>query len=183
VNAKPIEDNRWWVENSTKRPKSVTAPKEPNANAPAGAKFYAVASDYNQQQAKEHLTDINLRLARLVNPPFGEWAYVAMTQEHCPERVLKSVKRELTLPKQARGIIIDHGHVTRLLICGPQLEDWMIDVRLSAEPSADVYVWGTLHRERLFRRSRDALKQAQRWAQSLISYPPARHDVMRGDLL
>ncbi len=182
MNAKPSIDNRWWVETGIKRPKS-SPPQEPDAALPVGAKFYVVASGYNQEEAKEHLTDNNLRLARQVDPPFGEWAYVAMTEERCPERIPRRVRHEFTMPEQARGIIVDHGRLVRLLICGPQLEDWMIDVRLAAETSVDVYVWGTLFRERLFRRSRDALRQAQQWAHSLISYPPPRHDVMRGALL
>jgi hypothetical protein len=58
--------------------------------------------------------------------------------------------------------------VVRLLVCGPQLEDWMLDVTLSDEPSVDVYVWNTMHRERLFKRAEEALRQARRWALSLI---------------
>jgi hypothetical protein len=182
VNLKSSVDNRWWVETNVKRPKSA-ASQASSPTLPVGARFYIVASGYNQEDAKEHLTDNNLRLARQADPPLGDWAYMAMTEERCPEHVLERLKREFTLPKQARGIIIDHGRLVRLLICGPQLEDWMIDVRLASEASVDVYVWGTLYRERVFRRTRDAIKQAQQWALSLINYPPPRHDVVRGDLL
>jgi hypothetical protein len=70
-----------------------------------------------------------------------------------------------------------------LLICGPQLEDWMVDVTLADEPSVDVYVWGTMYRERLFKRAEEALKMAHKWAVNLIEYPPQRDDPFRGALL
>jgi hypothetical protein len=182
VNAKSNPDSRWWVETSVKRPKSPTS-QGSNASAPVGARFYAVANGYNQEQAKEHLTDNNLRLARQADPPPGDWAYVALTDERSRDRILSRLRREFTMPKQARGVIIDHGRLARLLICGPQLEDWMIDVRLASEASIDVYVWGTLYRERLFKRSRDALRQAQQWVQSLLAHPPSRDDAIRGAVL
>jgi hypothetical protein len=197
---KPNVENRWWVETSVKRPRK-TAPAAPDPgrgehDAPqeAGSEqspvqlhivenFYSVASGYDQDRAKEDLTDNNLRIARAANPQPGQWVYVAMTEEHYPVRLIKRIKDEFRLPREARGVILDHGRVVRLLVCGPQLEDWMLDVTLSDEPSVDVYVWNTMYRERLFKRAEEALRQARRWALSLIEHPPVRDEPFRGALL
>src|SRR5579863_279109 len=196
---KPNVENRWWVETSVKRPRKPEPAPPPPVSAAESAtpeedgasptelhiveNFYSVARDYNQDRAKEDLTDNNLRIARAANPQPGQWVYVAMTEEHYPSRLIKRIKDEFRLPREARGIILDHGRVVRLLVCGPQLEDWMLDVTLSDEPSVDVYVWNTMHRERLFKRAEEALRQARRWALSLIEYPPARDEPFRGALL
>jgi hypothetical protein len=197
---KPNVENRWWVETSVKRPRKPESPApEPQlaeqetvqdefgADTPppldVAASFYTVAHDYNQDRAKEDLTDNNLRIARAANPQAGQWVYVPMTEEHYPGRLIKRVKDEFRLPREARGIILDHGRVIRLLVCGPQLEDWMLDVTLSDEPSVDVYVWNTMHRERLFKRAEEALRQARRWAMNLIEHPPVRDEPFRGALL
>jgi len=200
---KPNVENRWWVETSVKRPrKPEPAAPEAVASEMAGAEpdtpqegegalaqlrivenFYSVARDYDQDRAKEDLTDNNLRIARAANPSPGQWVYVAMTEEHYPARLIKRIKDEFRLPREARGVILDHGRVVRMLICGPQFEDWMLDVTLSDEPSVDVYVWNTMHRERLFKRAEEALRQARRWALSLIEHPPVRDEPFRGALL
>jgi hypothetical protein len=202
---KPNVENRWWVETSVKRPRKPEPPA-PGPATPATARvepgtpqqtdsdqtlaqlrivenFYSVARDYNQDRAKDDLTDNNLRIARAANPQPGQWVYVAMTEEHYPARLIKRIKDEFRLPREARGIVLDHGRVVRLLVCGPELEDWMLDVTLSDEPSVDVYVWNTMHRERLFKRAEEALRQARRWALNLIEHPPARDEPFRGALL
>lgn len=79
--------------------------------------------------------------------------------------------------------MIDHGRLLRLLTCGPQLEDWMIDLTLADEPSVDVYVWGTMYRERLFKRSEDALREARQWVVNLLKNPSPRDETFRGALL
>ncbi len=181
---KPNVENRWWVETTVKKPKR----QQPKAEAempklPVAMAFYEAARDYDQERAKEDLTDNNLRIARQAEPRQGEWAYAAMTEAHYPPHLIKRIKDEFRLPREARGVILDHGRVARLLICGPEFEDWMIDITLSDEPSVDAYVWGTMYRERLFRRAEEALRQARRWAIDLLQYPPPRDEPFRGSLL
>ncbi len=181
---KPNVENRWWVETIVKKPRKQQQKSEGEMpQLPVAMSFYQVARDYDQERAKDDLTDNNLRIAREANPPQGDWVYVAMTEEHYPPHLIKRVKEEFRLPREARGIVIDHGRVVRLLICGPQLEDWMIDITLGDEPSVDVYVWGTMYRERLFRRAEEALRQSRRWAINLLQHPPQRDDPFRGALL
>ena len=172
--------NTWPAPNPARRRKRFRTGTSATAIV---ENFYSVARDYDQDRAKDDLTDNNLRIARAANPQPGQWVYVAMTEEHYPARLIKRIKDEFRLPREARGVILDHGRVVRLLVCGPQLEDWMLDVTLSDEPSVDVYVWNTMHRERLFKRAEEALRQARRWALSLIEYPPVRDEPFRGALL
>jgi hypothetical protein len=190
----PNVENRWWVETTVKRKRNQAA--RPGEAGPQGDKpeaelpqlpvamgFYEAARGYDQERAKEDLTDNNLRIAREANPEPGAWVHVEMTPEHYPPKLVQRIKDEFRLPREARGVLLDHGRLVRLLVCGPQLEDWMIDVTLGEEPSVDVYVWGTMWRERLFRRAEDALKQARRWALNLVQHPPERDDPFRGVLL
>lgn len=179
---KPNVENRWWVETNVKRPKQVKSETE-LPQLPVAMAFYTVAKDYDQDRAKDDLTDNNLRIARAANPQQGEWVYVPMTEEHYPPRLVKRVKEEFRLPRESRGIVLDHGRLVRLLICGPGLEDWMIDVTLSDEPSVEVYVWNTMQRERLFKRAEEALRQARRWAINLLQHPPIQDEPFRGALL
>ncbi|MBF6568420.1 MAG: hypothetical protein IVW54_06050 [Candidatus Binataceae bacterium] len=186
-NRKPNVENRWWVETTVKR-KRPTGQEPGKAEAelpqlPVAMGFYQGARDYDQERAKDDLTDNNLRIAREANPAPGQWVYVAMTAEHYSPKLIQRIKDEFRLPRESRGVLLDHGRVVRLLICGPQLEDWMIDVTLSEEPSVDVYVWSTMYRERLFKRAEDALKQARIWAINLLQTPPQRDDPFRGVLL
>ena len=179
---KPNVENRWWVETAFKKPRQVKAESE-LPQLPIAMSFYTVAKDYNQDRAKEDLTDNNLRIAQAANPPQGDWVIFPMTEEHFSPNNVKRLKDEFRLPREARGIVIDHGRLVRLLICGPELEDWMIDITLSDEPSVDVYVWSTMYREKLFRRAEEALRQARRWAINLLQHPPPRDETFRGALL
>jgi len=150
---------------------------------PVAMAFYQVARDYDQDRAKDDLTDNNLRIARAANTQPGGWVYLAMTEEHYPPHLVKRVKDEFRLPRESRGIVLDHGRLVRLLICGPQIDDWMIDITLGDEPSVDVYVWSVMHRERTFRRAEDALRQARKWAINLLQFPPRHGEPFRGALL
>jgi len=179
---KPNVENRWWVETNFKKPRATKVESE-LPTLPVAMSFYTVAKDYDQDRAKDDLTDNNLRIARAANPQPGEWAYVPMTEDHYSPRLVKRIKEEFRLPPEARAVVLDHGRLLRLLICGPQIEDWMIDVTLAEEPSVDVYVWSTMQRERLFKRAEDALRQAHKWAINLLQNPPPRDELFRGALL
>src|SRR5437016_2471863 len=179
---KPNVENRWWVETVAKKPKLRKSEAE-MPQLPVAMSFYQVARDYDQDRAKDDLTDNNLRIARAADPQAGDWVYVAMTDDHYPPNLIKRIKDEFRIPREARGVLLDHGRLIRLLVCGPQLEDWMIDVTLGDEPSVDVYVWSTMYRERIFKRAEDALRQARKWAINLLQYPPPRDETFRGALL
>src|SRR5947208_16678961 len=90
---KPNVENRWWVETVVKKPKAAKS-ATPEPQLPVAMSFYSVARDYDQDRAKEDLTDNNLRIARAAEPPAGGWAYLPMTDEHYPGHLIKRVKDE-----------------------------------------------------------------------------------------
>ena len=96
---KPTVENRWWVE-TTKKPKKAKSETE-MPQLPVAMAFYKVAQDYDQDRAKEDLTDNNLRIAREANPPPGGWAYLAMTEQHAPANVIQARQGRVSHP--ARG--------------------------------------------------------------------------------
>ena len=94
--------------------------------------------------------------------------------------MIKRVKDEFRIPREARGIVIDHGRVVRLLICGPQLEDWMLDITLGDEPSVDAYVWcGDVSRTNLPPRRRRAAPGPQMGHQPAPIPAPKRRTLPR----
>src|SRR5215470_5727039 len=105
---KPNVENRWWVETTIKRPKQSKAERELPL-LPVAMSFYSIANDYEQERAKQDLTDNNLRIAQSANTRAGDWVYVPMTEEHYPPRLVKRIKEEFRLPSTARGIVLDHG--------------------------------------------------------------------------
>jgi len=107
---------------------------------PVAMAFYAVARDYDQDRAKEDLTDNNLRIARAADPPQGDWAYVAMTEQHAPANVIKRSRTSSASGESPRHR--DRSRTRRAPAdLRPQLEDWMLDITLGDEPSVDAYVW------------------------------------------
>jgi hypothetical protein len=107
---KPNVQNRWWVETTVKKPKQAQADKN-LPQLPVAMGFYSVARDYDQDRAKDDLTDNNLRIIREANPPQGGWVYVPMTEERYRENLIKRIKDEFRLPREARGIVLDHGRI------------------------------------------------------------------------
>ena len=67
-------ENRWWIDRDKSRGKSKIQEKR----APAGASFFRVVEGYNQEQALDHLTDLNLKLLAQGAAPPGGWGYVSM---------------------------------------------------------------------------------------------------------
>ena len=82
---KPNVENRWWVETTLKKPrKQQQKSEEEMPQLPIAMSFYTVARDYDQDRAKDDLTDNNLRIARAANPPQGDWVYRPFTEDHYP---------------------------------------------------------------------------------------------------
>ena len=98
---KPNVENRWWVETTFKKPKQAKSEIE-MPELPVAMAFYQVARDYDQDRAKDDLTDNNLRIARQANPAQGEWVYVAMTEEHYPP-IWSSASRTSSVSRARRA--------------------------------------------------------------------------------
>src|SRR5467141_44481 len=110
---KPTVTNRWWVDlGGSEKVKVKRAP------GPAGSQFFQVAHDFEQERARERLTDNNLKLLLAAEPGEGGWAYLRLAETCYPARELDHIKRLVNLPPYARGLIVDCGRSIRLLVTG-----------------------------------------------------------------
>ncbi len=52
----PTVQNRWWID--TDKRKEIPHPTRP----PVGSRFFDIGYEFDQEQAKQRLTDVNLKL-------------------------------------------------------------------------------------------------------------------------
>jgi len=160
----PTVTNRWWVDlGGTEK----TRPKHPLG--PAGSQLFQVGRDFEQEKAKEQLTDHNLKLLMAADPPKGGWGYVRLGESSYPERELERVKKLVELPPYARGVIIDCGRSIRLLVTGTPVGERLLELALGEAPSFDCWVRSEWVREALFDDADKALKALQRYMREYLS--------------
>jgi len=160
----PTVANRWWVDLG-----GTEKVKVKRAAGPAGSQFFQVAHDFEQERARERLTDNNLKLVHTANPPEGGWAYVRLAETAYPERELERVKKLVALPSYARGVIVDCGRSIRLLVTSTPLGDRLLELALGEVPSFDCWVHNEWVREALFEDAERALKALQRFIREYLS--------------
>ncbi|HVN85058.1 MAG TPA: hypothetical protein VMW17_09460 [Candidatus Binatia bacterium] len=156
--------DRWWVETTPKN-----RPKPPLTQAPAGTSFFTVAHDFEQDRARERLTDNNLRLVQQANPPEGGWGYVQLAETTYPARELERIKQLINLPPYARGAIMDSGRTIRVLITGTPIGERILELALGEAPSFDCWVDGEWVREALFDDVNAAIKALHRFVVDYLS--------------
>jgi len=156
--------NRWWVDlgGTEKVPR-----KRPPG--PAGSQLFQVAQDFEQEQARERLTDHNLKLLLAAEPPAGGWGYVRLAETSYPQRELERIKKLVGLPSYARGLIVDCGRSVRLLITGTPCGEHILELALGEAPSFDCWVRGEWVREALFEDADKALRALQRFIHEYLS--------------
>lgn len=132
---KPTVENRWWVELG--KEKGEPAPKR---EALAGAKFFLIAAGYDQDRARENLTDPNRKLLSGVTLTDGEWAYVQLLDSRFSSRELERIKRAVDLPSYAKGAVIDSGRTVRLLVTGTPTCERILELALVDDPSFDCWI-------------------------------------------
>lgn len=167
---KPTVTNRWWVDlggNEKGRVKRTAGP--------AGSQFFQVGRDFEQETAKDRLTDHNLKLLVAADPPEGGWGYVRLAETAYPERELERVKRLVALPSYARGVIVDCGRSLRILVTGMPLGERLLELSLGEAPSFDCWVRGEWVREALFDDADKALRALQRFMRDYLSPEGVAH--------
>ena len=171
--AKPLPDkatqgptvaNRWWVDLGGTEKVKVRRPA-----GPAGSQFFEVAHDFEQERARERLTDNNLKLLHAANPPEGGWGYVQLAETSYPERELERIKRLVTLPQYARGLIVDCGRSVRLLVTGTPLGERLLELALGEAPSFDCWVHHEWVREVVFDDGDKALRALRGFVVEFLS--------------
>lgn len=157
-------NERWWVDADRRR--SEPAKK---STAPGGSRFFAVAEGYDQERAKENLTDMNLRLLKEADPQEGSWAYLAFGARKCSEQRVARVKRLLALPSYARGVVVDAEGRLRLLVTGTPPGERILEMSLGEAPSFDCWIGGEWVKERLFDSEEEAIAALRRWIRRYLS--------------
>ena len=156
--------DRWWVETAPKQ-----RPKQTRAPGPAGAGFFTVAHDFEQDRARERLTDNNLKVLQQGNPPEGGWGYVRLAETTYPTRELERIKQLLSLPAFARGLIVDCGRSLRILVTGTPVGERILELALGEAPSFDCWVDGEWVHEALFEDGNAAIRAFRRFVRDYLS--------------
>ena len=156
--------NRWWVDlGGTEK---VTVKRAPG---PAGSQFFQVAHDFEQERARDRLTDNNLKLLSAADPPEGSWGYVSLAETSYPERELERIKKLVALPAYARGVIVDCGRSVRILVTGTPPGERLLELALGEAPSFDCWVRNEWVHEAVFDDADRALKALQRFMRQYLS--------------
>lgn len=160
----PKVTDRWWVETTPKQ-----RPKPTRPAGPAGMSFFTVAHDFEQDRARDRLTDNNLKLLQQANPEEGQWGYVQLAETTYPGRELERLKQLIGLPAYARGVICDSGRTIRVLVTGTPVGERVLELALGESPSFDCWVDGDWVREELFDDVNGALKAFRKYLKDYLS--------------
>jgi len=156
----PTVENRWWVDTGKTTEPAKVVPKE--ECPPVGSKFFDIGYEFDQEQATQRLTDLNLEFLDEGRPEPNEWRLVRMvSNESVPAGQIECIKRRLPLPPGARGMIVDSGRSVRFIITGDPVGERVLEFTLGEESSFDCWILGEWTREELFRDLDNALRTAR----------------------
>jgi hypothetical protein len=151
-----INENRWWVDQGKSREQA----KPEERHAPAGAQFFRSVEGYDQEKARDNLTDLNFKLVTQANPAPGEWAYLPLVEERSPTKEVEKIKRALPLPIKARGVVVDAGQSLRAIVTDLPLSERVLEFNFIDEASFDCWIRGEWVCEELFKDKHALLQQA-----------------------
>jgi hypothetical protein len=166
---KPTVENRWWAELGNKREGATAKRGEPTPHPPAGHKFFRIAEGYDQDRARDNLTDQNLRILHEINPELGKWSYLPLLKARFARRDLERVKQVVDLPAYARGVVVDSGRSIRLLVTATPIGERVLELALVDPPSFDAWVQNEWVREELYRDRNQALSRFRRHIRRYLS--------------
>ena len=160
----PTVANRWWVDLG-----GAANVKVRRSSGLAGSQFFQVAHDFEQERARDRLSDNNMKLLHAAEPPAGGWGYVRLAETSYPERELERIKRSVMLPGYARGLIVDCGRTVRLLITGTPTGERLLELALGAAPSFDCWVHHEWVREAVFDDADKAMRALRNFITEYLS--------------
>jgi hypothetical protein len=156
----PTVENRWWVDTDKGSDQSKAIPK--GERPPVGSRFFDIGYEFDQEQAKQRLTDLNLKFLDEGRPEPNSWRLIRMVPNECvPAGQIERMKQRLPLPPGARGVIVDSGRSVRFIITGDPIGERVLEFTLGEESSFDCWIRGDWVREELFRDLDDALRKAR----------------------
>ena len=160
----PSNENRWWVDQGKSRERA----KPEERQAPAGAQFFRSVEGYDQEQAREHLTNLNFKLLAQAKPVPGEWAYLPLTGERSPAKEIEKIKRALPLPPNAIGVLVDSGLSLRAIVTGMIPQERILEFNFIEEASFDCWIRGEWVREAVFKDKYALLQKAPELLQQYL---------------
>jgi hypothetical protein len=149
-------ENRWWVDQGKSRERA----KPQERQAPAGAQFFRSVENYDQEQARENLSDLNLKLLQESNPAPGEWAYLPLLAERSSAKEVEKIKRGFPLPASARGVLVDSGQSLRAIVTDTARGERILEFNFIDEASFDCWIRGEWVREEVFNDKHQLLQNA-----------------------
>lgn len=149
-------ENRWWVEQGKNRERA----KPEERQTTVGASFFRCVEGYDQEQACDNLTDLNVKLLAQADSVPGEWAYLQLTERRCPLKEVEKIKRALPLPADARGVLVDSGLSLRAIITDTPANERVLEFNFIEEASFDCWIRGEWVREEVFNDKHKLLQRA-----------------------
>ena len=135
---------------------------------PAGATFFRSVENYDQEKALESLSDLNVKLIKQANPTPGQWAYLALSEEHCPPKEAERIKRAMTLPADVYAVIVDSGFSLRVILTGTPMYERMLEFNFIAEASFDCWIQEEWMREEVYEDKYELLRHAPELLQKYL---------------
>lgn len=135
--SEPTVADRWWVD-ATDTQKN--RPKTPPVQVPVAMQFYRSAQGFEQEAARERLSDNNWKVLAAAAPAAGEWVHVPFAETSFPAKELEKIKAQIALPAYARGVVADSGRCVRLLVTGTPPGERVLELTLGDDPSFDCWI-------------------------------------------
>ena len=155
--------NRWWAELGKER-------REPAVRkAPVGSRFYRAGQGFEQDKARDRLTDNNLKILRQTNPPQGSWAYLPLADRVIAEPQREKIRQSIAVPSYARAVLVDCGKYARVLVTGTPIGERVLELTLGGAPSFDCWVHDDWVCEEVYRSTDEAIKKFRRRVEQYLS--------------
>ena len=127
---------------------------------PAGAGFFRSFENYDQEEAREWLSNPNVKLIQRANPQPGEWAYCSLVEERCSAREIERIKRGLPIPPDVHAVLVDSGLSLRAIITGTPMYERLLEFNFIDEASFDCWIQGEWVCEEVFDDKYELLRRA-----------------------
>jgi hypothetical protein len=167
-------DSRWWIDTTDKK-----RPAPATSEADVGSRFFRAGLGFEQDRARDRLTDNNLKILNESQPPEGGWAYVQLAEQRHPERDVERVRRAMKLPAYARAVLVDSGRVVRVLVTGTPVGKRILEFTLGYAPSFDCWIDDEWVEERVFKHPSEAIKAAGQLVHRYLS----PEEIARGEAI
>ena len=168
--APAVEEAKWWIDRGPVKERE----KEAQLGRGIIEKWvFEMLKDYKQEQAVRNVVDINPRLLKDFSLPLGEWTYFSLGVGDYPAKDLARIKNSLSLPRDARALVIDAGYSVRILITGEPVGERTVDINFTEAPSLDYWLGNELVEERLFATVDEALRKIRNLLPNYVN-PPSK---------